>query len=163
MRTFGRIRSRDEAIQELQTIGWILRNHQTGGDFEDFVRVEPERKMELLLVDFGLGKFLYSKSIAHQKIWSHNDEVDGDIDFDEILEALYSDEITLPQRDFSLLSQNEKANHPPTEVEVQKLLDEVPLFHGQQVAQGLIKQTSSAQSSGSSAGIIKSGESLGRI
>jgi hypothetical protein len=93
MKTYGRIRPREEAIQELQAIGWILRDHQTGGDFEDFIREEPGRIREILLVDFALGRFLYSKDIFNAEIWSHQDERDGDPVFDGLLNALFADEI----------------------------------------------------------------------
>jgi hypothetical protein len=92
MKTFAGSRLRKDAVVRLNAAGWIRRDHQTGGDFEDFVRSSFSERhdpagVRLLMVDFDLGRFILSQ--PGKPLLSHESEADGDPTFDAILSCLF--------------------------------------------------------------------------
>jgi hypothetical protein len=91
MTKFQNLCTRGVALRRLSEAGWMLRDVQTGGDYEDFVR--SDGKQGLLLVDFALGRFILDEDGSQAKLLTHCDDAEDDPEFSAILHALYEGEV----------------------------------------------------------------------
>jgi hypothetical protein len=91
VKVFSGTRRRQDGLSALRQAGWRLRDRQTGGDYEDFVRGDGEPG--LLLVDFALGRFILDKHGQQGSLLTHASEADGDPEFDAVLNAVFEGEM----------------------------------------------------------------------
>jgi len=90
--TFQKHCTREVALERLAEAGWKYREEQTpDSDFEDFVRASG--KKGLLLVDFAFGRFILDAAGDQKKLLTHNDDAEGDPEYDTILHALFEGEV----------------------------------------------------------------------
>lgn len=92
MTTFHNKCTTEEATRRLAEAGWRKRVFQVeGSDFEAFVRTSGDPG--LLLVDFPFGRFILDKDGTQIQLLTHNDDAEGDPQYDAILHVLFEGEV----------------------------------------------------------------------